>query len=518
MKDERLQWKKHKRPSGHVFLICCTAFLLTGFYLAGVFYLFSTLPIIIDSSADVGIQEDVAVVPPKELILHNRAEGKIMNSRAKRKVLTAPPFPFATDKTFFSTETPKTLPIVTAYLSRGYKRVREQWLWHEKAVFAWHMQESEYTRRHVTMKPWQRPNWAPGTVWLDDQAKLSEVLENNGSVSPANKKWESSSCCSFSTYFPETYRLCDKESQKRFLERMDNDDKEGVSSAWVMKASRQGRGRGITFLGPQSTNLKTLRKALKSSEKPVPNMGRRDSYMAEICEANSVIQRYTKNLLAYRKHKFSVRSFFLVASFEPLVIYFYPGYLQVSPYEYSTDDFSDGNNDQHFSQPIRPLDEGRVTIDEKEEWEISFDDYSEYLKEDGVDEITPMAHGNIKADPASHIRLQMKEAIVALVDTYHDLAFSLEPYRKDFAPENAYVLFGVDFFIRKDLSVLIFDINTFPGVGPGHGEKESHPLKPFLPEMVDIITEVYEKQLKGENVMPIQSAHLFELIYTEDEP
>jgi hypothetical protein len=100
------------------------------------------------------------------------------------------------------------------------------------------------------------------------------------------------------------------------------------------------------------------------------------------------------------------------------------------------------------------------------------------------------------------MKASLTEVFVAFCQ-YFDLG--LPYYHLDKFPiENAFGIFGIDFLVDKDLQVLLIEINTNP-----HLTKESaievavHNVT--LPEMVEMISEVYEKQIHSEAVLPLKS-------------
>lgn len=433
------------------------------------------------------IKPDLLSASPARHRLGTNSENlSARDGRIRRKPYTSPPFPFHTRKTFCAAERN---PVIQAYLSRNFSRVSNEQCT-TTGMFLWF--QSSF--RENQLKAWQRPNWTPGMLKISNKDWFVKVLKKNSH--------------DFPDFVPESYRLCDASSREQFLKLLNAGV--GMSEAWVMKTSSDGRGRGISFLGPDSQDLRDLQKLLNSMASN--KISRRHAKQQQtICLKNNTVQKYVKNLLTYQGRKFTIRAFFPVVSVDPLVALFHHGYLHVSPYTYNATDFSVDGLNQHFSQAIRLYDQKEITKQALQDGSQSFDDFRIYLKE-YVDKEAFLLPEHVRSDPASHILSQMKAAFAELIHIFRKESSDLDR-RSNFRPENAYVLFGADFFVDRDLRVWFIEANAFPSVD---GERSVHTHRYVIPEMVDLVSEVYEKQMNGQDVLPLTRLDRLELVYTDE--
>lgn len=152
-----------------------------------------------------------------------------------------------------------------------------------------------------------------------------------------------------------------------------------------------------------------------------------------------VVQRYICHEMDYQGRKFDLRLYYLVASVDPLVVFYHDGALRVSLSEY---------NDKVFETTTDHLSNlGRN--DAMDNCTISLDDYEKDL----------LAHvaanpsrfpKEVAEDPLSHVRNQAKAALAELVDARRPVAFD-GPRRRRSKMENHFSLLGADFIVDRDL-------------------------------------------------------------------
>jgi Tubulin-tyrosine ligase family len=83
------------------------------------------------------------------------------------------------------------------------------------------------------------------------------------------------------------------------------------------------------------------------------------------------------------------------------------------------------------------------------------------------------------------------------------------------ASENGFALMGGDFIVDRDLNVWITEAQSSPGLGHETSTRTAL-YNRLLPSVVDIVDEVYEKQMLAVPILPLNKAGDFELIYTDD--
>ena len=94
--------------------------------------------------------------------------------------------------------------------------------------------------------------------------------------------------------------------------------------------------------------------------------------------------------------------------------------------------------------------------------------------------------------------------------------FCLTPsFFLSFRTENGFALMGGDFIVDRDLHVWITEAQSSPGLGHETSTR-TELYNRLLPSTVDILDEIFDKQAKGQPLLPMQNTGDFELIYTDD--
>lgn len=207
--------------------------------------------------------------------------------------------------------------------------------------------------------------------------------------------------------------------------------------------------------------------------------------------------------MAYQGRKFDLRLYYLVASVDPLIVFYHDGSLRVSLSEY---------NDKIFESTTDHL----TNLGRNEAMDnctISFEDWEVELKRH-VAANPSRFPAHVAADPLSHVRNQCKNAIAELVAATRDVAFyGIRNNRTTM--ENYFSLLGADFIVDIDLHVWMTEAQSSPGFG--HETKVRRSLYDrFIPSAIDIVAEVMEKQEAGIPLLPINRVGEYQLIYTDE--
>lgn len=283
-------------------------------------------------------------------------------------------------------------------------------------------------------------------------------------------------------------------------------------------------GVGIGMVGPDSPGVHLLNKTLVEHENP-------EDYMMPLREAlvlamqkddlrdpaavqrarersqrqndDIVVQRYICHEMAYHGRKFDLRLYYLVASADPLVVYYHDGALRVSLSEYNDKVFE--STTDHLSNLGRndALDNCTISL---EDWELEL---KAHVAAD-PSRFPPQ----VAADPLSHVRNQAKAALADLVAATRDIAF--EGFRgRRTTMENYFSLLGGDFIVDQDLHVWMTEAQSSPGYG--HETRVRLSLyEQFLPSMIDIVSQVIDKQEAGLPLFPMENTGRYELIFSDD--
>lgn len=149
-----------------------------------------------------------------------------------------------------------------------------------------------------------------------------------------------------------------------------------------------------------------------------------------------------------------------------------------------------------------------------DELQVSFDDLATFIrKQHARSRIGLRGIG----DPMQHLRNQFKEATSIFVDVFKDTTF------KPIESGDGYELYAFDFVIDRTLDVFLFDAftDTFES---GGNRQLLHEDYYFLLQkgheleygMALTLEEIWEKQSRGENILPLKSTGEFELVYAGD--
>ena len=214
------------------------------------------------------------------------------------------------------------------------------------------------------------------------------------------------------------------------------------------------------MIGPNSEGVRYLNKTVSENSNPsdymmplretlvlAPQKGDvRDPAAVERARQRSlqqnddiVVQRYICHEMDYKGRKFDLRLYFLVASVDPLVVYYHDGALRVSLSAY---------NDKVFESTTDHLSNlGRN--DAMDNCTIAMDDWESELKAHVAADPSRFPK-QVADDPLGHVRNQAKAALAELVDATREVAFDGARGRRSYM-ENFFSFMGADFIVDRDL-------------------------------------------------------------------
>lgn len=341
------------------------------------------------------------------------------------------------------------------------------------------------------LQAWQRPNHFPGERVMDRKGAMYQVLQQYA-TSPTTTTTSLD-------FVPETYVLYDDRDRARFVQRLssnsnggdDDDDGNGMNQPWVLKQTKASRGRGVTMLGPRSRELRDLRDELATAD-------------GGKTKKSHIVQRYITNEWTFRGHKCDLRVYVLVASVEPLVVYYHDGIVRTAVGLHDEENFDSRNRKAHLTnvsqnkqnrtawEPVRTFDELR-------------DELLAYVRRN--DDEVPAAAADTD-DPLGHVRNQIKR-ILGIVFAAFKSRINLDKVPVD----NAFALMGADFVIDQNLKVWLLEMQLGPQlVGDNHRAKIAL-LQDVLTTTIDVVEEVYHKQARKEPLLPLETTGKFELVY-----
>eukprot|EP00331_Platyophrya_macrostoma_P002944 CAMPEP_0176429350 /NCGR_PEP_ID=MMETSP0127-20121128/13665_1 /TAXON_ID=938130 /ORGANISM="Platyophrya macrostoma, Strain WH" /LENGTH=432 /DNA_ID=CAMNT_0017811151 /DNA_START=262 /DNA_END=1560 /DNA_ORIENTATION=- len=271
-------------------------------------------------------------------------------------------------------------------------------------------------------------------------------------------------CFSKKTFFPYAYRLYNKTECKQFFEEINGPEYEAMKKEsplnYIIKLGYGAHRASGVFLFDEAEEKKT----------------RKDYKNGDLCgEVKNPLlaQRYIDNPLLLDKHnKFDFRMYMLVASVDPLIVYYHDGFLRVSLETY--DKYSNDRNvhltNTHLTkQKIKELNNETLAAELTDYQMWTLNQLQDYLLQAG--KIT---------DPNwldNYLRPTFKKAYIHLV------RMSRHNY---FNHSSVYEMFGLDFMLDDKLGLWLIEVNGSPQlVG-------TSPMKERL--MIETLSDMFEIQ------------------------
>jgi len=349
-------------------------------------------------------------------------------------------------------------PMIRALRDLGWTKVENK----EEARFLYTY--TRYTSWYQQLESWQRYNHVPETYHWNRKDNFIEGIHN----------WEKKNKDD-AWFVPATYRLHEKDEKKEFQDVLFNQG--GIDYPWVLKKPNVNQGKGITFLGPNSDELK---------------------HVTDEIPENLIIQQYVCNEMIWGKRKFDVRMYWLVASLDPLIAFYQDGYARIGNADYDETDFS--NTRAHLTTHTFLGEEGKGSMDDL-----------------GV-EVTriwnsdPELQKRIK-DPVTHVRNQFKHALAVVVDSFKGdgLSFTTEHLK----PEDSFEFYGADFVLDNDLDVWLIEPQDDTGMDEDHYFRLEMHHNIFY-GMGMVLGEIWDKQASGKPILPIKNTGMWEIINAGD--
>jgi len=259
-------------------------------------------------------------------------------------------------------------------------------------------------------------------------------------------------CFSHRKFFPKTWILYWKNSCQNFFKYFDS-----------RKYQKEKEKRGIVFIKKIGANAhKGTGIALVTDEveQNLRNLYQNGTLCGDILR-NYLIQDFVHNPLLLKGHKFDFRMFMLIASTNPLIVYYHDGFLRLSLQEYdskSTDKSVHVTNTA-LSRSLFQMAKENGTYNGMGENDLKnlqlwmMDELQEYLLKEGI-----------ISDPNwldNYLRPEFKKAMI------HLMRMSQHSFLKS---SSLYELFGLDFMMDSDLKLWFIEANARPAL-------EGDPLK-----------------------------------------
>ncbi|XP_054904537.1 protein polyglycylase TTLL10 isoform X2 [Poeciliopsis prolifica] len=280
-------------------------------------------------------------------------------------------------------------------------------------------------------------------------------------------------------FIPTTFRMDVKEEREDFFSRIAPQGGETAlenteSSMWICKPTGLNQGKGIFLLNNQQDVAEFRLKLQKMEELQA------DRKMPHRRIQAHIVQRYIQKPLLLNDRKFDVRSYLLIASTAPYMVFFRHGYVRLTcdVYDPRSTNLSAHLTNQYM-QKRNPL-------------------YSQ-LKEDTVWSMESFnAYVNRKFQVAKGLP--------------RDWVLGAFATKLDCRP-GFFDLIGCDFMIDEDFKVWLLEMNCNPAL-----HRNCKVLKEVIPrtvgEALDLTLELFNKRRLRQEIFPLVSQQDFVLLYS----
>ncbi|KAL2103596.1 hypothetical protein ACEWY4_000464 [Coilia grayii] len=308
-------------------------------------------------------------------------------------------------------------------------------------------------------------------------------------------------------FFPDTFRMDVKDEREAFFAQQERACERSSSSVWICKPTCLNQGRGI-FLLRSPEEISAFRVRLQhSADKPSSKLPFR------LPQAR-IVQKYVQNPLLLKGRKFDVRSYLLIASTTPYMVFFRHGYVRLTCdlYDPNSENLSAHLTNQQYMQKKNPL---YSLLKEETVWSI--ERFNEYVNDNFQAKGLPKDWvQGVFTRRMQQIMLQCFMAVKAKLA--RKLGF--------------FDLIGCDFLIDEDFKVWLLEMNCNPAL-----HTNCKVLKEVVPHTVtetlgrrhicahhtdskcfaDLALEIFEKCRCRMKLMPLASQKDFVTLYRGDE-
>lgn len=311
-----------------------------------------------------------------------------------------------------------------------------------------------YRKFYNNLDEFQLINHLPNEKSIVNKGRVLEVLRNyEGQNLESGEGFTP-----MSQFIKRTYRLYDVAEREQFVEYY---NREVGDNIWILKPTSLSRGRGM---------------------KIIANRADFDQYFGQksvIDERKYIAQKYISNVLLLNDRKSEIRVYWLIASLDPLRVYFYPeGSVRLCTAPYKLDDFE--NTSIHIANTFQQKKD--LSYDEsKVKW--SFADLDRYLLSTGVVNQEDYMNDVLLPKVKASLRQVVRAAAADLREQ----------------PKNGlfFGFYGTDFIIDDNLVPWLEDIQIGPGLAYKNEIKKKY-LPKMLLEAAAIMLEIQDRKSKNQ--------------------
>uniref|UniRef100_A0A096MCE3 Tubulin tyrosine ligase like 10 n=1 Tax=Poecilia formosa TaxID=48698 RepID=A0A096MCE3_POEFO len=285
-------------------------------------------------------------------------------------------------------------------------------------------------------------------------------------------------------FIPTTFRMDVKEEREDFFSRI-----APQNNMWICKPTGLNRGKGIFLLKNQEDVAEFRLKLQKMEELQADRKTPHRRIQPHI------VQRYIQKPLLLNDRKFDVRSYLLIASTAPYMVFFRHGYVRLTcdVYDPTSKNLSAHLTNQYM-QKRNPL---YSQVKEDTVW--SMESFNAY-----VNERLQVAKGLPRDWVLGAFTKRMQQIMTQ--------CFFAVKTKLDCRP-GFFDLIGCDFMIDEDFKVWLLEMNCNPAL-----HRNCEVLKEVIPrtvgEALDLTLELFNKCRLRQEILPLVSQQDFVLLYS----
>jgi len=303
-----------------------------------------------------------------------------------------------------------------------------------------------------------------GTDFMTDKAHLHALLRRIGRTELQ----------------PETYTLRDAEECREFFVRA----RAERGAVWVTKEPGAAQGAGIV-VNPRVSELEEA--YLKDPKGVVPEC----VSLGE--DEDVVVQRYIMNPLLLNRKKMEIRSYWLLASVDPLVVFYHDGTVRLTTTDYTQADWDNPLIHITNTAQQKKADPNYYETQTERKWTLP--QLAAYLEEH-----KKVPNGQAYLD--NTLRPKLIDIIRTVVQGAHPLLMR-EKTKNGW--DGRFELLGMDVILDDQLGVWLTEIQMGPGISRDPGVKQQT-LPAMLEELMSIMLEVDQHMLKFGSVKKVNAA------------
>jgi tubulin polyglutamylase TTLL1 len=274
-------------------------------------------------------------------------------------------------------------------------------------------------------------------------------------------------CFNKNMFFPYAYRMNDVFECQQFFVEMYSDEyiekKKTTTYQYMLKIGYGAHRANGVFMFDEAREQEVI-----NSYKNGTECGQNTSSI--------VLQRYIGNPLLLDKHKFDFRIYMLIASTNPLILYYHDGFLRLSLHVYDPDSKEKGVHltNTHLSKAI--FKDALKGLEFANMNETELRNYQMWTMEELAEEVYAMNKTTDKDWLNNYLRPQFQKAFI------HVVRMSKYSFMKH---SGIFEMFGLDFLLDDDLNLWFIECNASPQL-IGTSELKTKFLTDMLTDMFDI--------------------------------